>query len=272
MDVGSFVQENKRWLLGCGIGLAVFFIARGVIGSIYDPTADRLAARRYATAAQSTPSYDRAALEAANKEHAQLQAERQRLEAELGYVQDAAFKFEGKGLSPDEFLGKVGRERKLEILRAANERDVQVADRDITFPAAPQGVDEIRSALFGIELVDAVCRRLFDAHDAVHKQDPQAEGLSSMRVGVEAKRTTRRLAMRPGHSSQPDLGDLFDQERVKFEFHSDEATMQYFLESLRKPGKALTLENGLKASHSGKRGDPLTVTGYVVGIALKESN
>ena len=46
MDVGAFVQENKRWLLGCAIGGLVFFIARGVISSIYDPDVARGKPRR----------------------------------------------------------------------------------------------------------------------------------------------------------------------------------------------------------------------------------
>ena len=60
MDVGSFVQENKRWLLGCAVGLAVFFVARGVLGAVYDPVPDRRAARSTQQSAQSSEIYDAA--------------------------------------------------------------------------------------------------------------------------------------------------------------------------------------------------------------------
>ncbi|MGE3171077.1 MAG: hypothetical protein AB7O97_00535 [Planctomycetota bacterium] len=270
MDLGAFLQENRRWLLGCGLGAAVFFIARGVIGSVYDPDPDRGAARRTAQGVQSGESYDSAALTAAQQERARLQQERARLERELAYEPDPAFQFEGKGLSPDEFLGKVGRDTKIRILRAANERDVQVSDRDLSWPPAPQGTDEIRAALFGIELVDAVCARLYAAHDAARQQDPQAEGLVAIaKVAVEQKRKARRPVLRPGQPSGADLDDLFDQERVLFEFRADEAVIVRFLESLRRPGKTLTLEHGLKVNHSGRRGDPVIVKGAVLGISLR---
>jgi len=272
MDIGSFVQENRRWLLGCALTLVVFFIARGVIGSIYDPTGDRMRARSIVNGVRAEETYDSDALAAATKEQQELVAARQLLEAELAYVPDAAFRFEGKGLSPDEFLGKVGRERKLAIRRAASERDVEVADGDLSWPPAPQGVDEIRAVLFGIELVDATCSRLFEAHDSVRQQDPRAEGLLSMRVGVEQRRASRRTPRMPGRPGQaPDFdpGDHFDQQRVSFEFRCDEATAATFLSSLRRPGKTLTLEAGLNVTQSGRRGDPLQVKGSLIGIAFK---
>lgn len=265
MDVGSFVQENKRWLLGCAIGTVVFFVARAVIGSVYDPDAARAAARK---SAQVGSVYDRKALDAATAEQEQLQQARTRLQQELGYVQDAAFALDGQSLSADEYLGKVGRERKIAILKAANERDVQLADKDLSWPPAPQGKDEIRAVLFGIELVDAVCRRLFAAHDAVRKQDPQAQGLVALGARVEARRQ-QRAGVRPGRPGDIDVREFLDQERVQFEFKADEATAQAFLESLRQPGKMLVLEAPLKMTHSGRRADPVVVSGAVTGIAFK---
>lgn len=271
MDVGAFVQENKRWLLGCAIGLTTFFIARSIVAAIYDPSPDRRAARGVTQSAQSTEIYDRAALASAIEEQDRLLAARATLSKEIGYVRDAAFSFEGKGLGADEFLGKVGRERKLAILKAASERDVQIdPNRDLTWPPAPNGLDEIRAALFGIELVDQTCARLFAAHDAVRQSDSSAQGLVAMRIGVETRRTSRRPAMRPGKQNQVDVREFFDQERVLFEFKSDEATALAFLESLRQPGRTLTLEPGLKMAHTGRRADPVTTSGSLVGIAFKE--
>jgi betaine-aldehyde dehydrogenase len=51
---------------------------------------------------------------------------------------------------------------------------------------------------------------------------------------------------------------------------SDEATAMQFLESLRKPGRTLTLEPGLKMTHTGRRADPVVTTGSLVGIAFKQ--
>lgn len=264
MDVGSFVQENKRWLLGCAIGAAVFFIARGVIGSIYNPDIARAEARKNA---QVGTVYGNDALTAAIAEQDELQKAEQLLRAELTYVQDPAFQIEGKSLSPDEYLGKIGRERKIELLRAANERDVQVADKDLSWPPAPQGQDEIRGVLFGIEIVDDVCRRLFAAHDAVRAADGQAMGLVSLSARVEPRRQ-QRVASRPA-KGQVDVREFLDSERVTFEFKADEAVAIAFLESLRKKDKALTLEAPLKMTQSGRRGDPVAVSGSVLGITFK---
>jgi len=94
-----------------------------------------------------------------------------------------------------------------------------------------------------------------------------------MRVGVESRRTQRRSPRRPGRPGgrdTVDVSDFLDQQRVQFEFKSDEATAATFLRSLRQPGKTLTLEAGLKITHSGRRGDPLLVKGSLVGIAFKK--
>ncbi len=268
MDVGSFVQENKRWLLGCAIGLVVFFVARAIIGSIYDPDLLRRVAQKNAQVGQV---YDRAALQAAIDEQEQLQKQRALLQGQLAYVQDAAFQLEGKSMRPDEYLGKVGRERKIEILRGANERDVQVADKDLSWPPAPQGQDEIRSVLFGIEIVDDLCKRLFAAHDAVRKLDAQAMGLVSLGARVEAQRQ-QRTALRPVKAGEVNVREFLDQQRVTFEFRSDEAVMTSFLESLRRPDKTLALDLPLKVTHSGRRGDPVVVSSSVVGITFKGGN
>lgn len=273
MDVGSFVQENKRWLLGCAAGLAVFFVARSILGSIYDPVADRRAARNVVQNAQTSEVFDRAGLAAAIAEQDELAAARKKLEAELGFARSDAFAFEGKGLSPDEFLGKVGRERKLAILKAASERDVQVdPNRDLTWAQSANGLEEIRSALFGLELIDEACSRLFAAHDATRALDPQAQGLFAFKIGVEPRKTSRRVPMRGQKPGQVDVRDFLEQERVLFEIRCDEPTAMRFLESLRKQGRTLTLEAGLKMTHSGRRSDPVVVAGSVVGIAFKQAS
>ena len=120
-------------------------------------------------------------------------------------------------------------------------------------------------------LVDQICTRLFAAHDAVRTADPQAQGLVGMRIGVEARRTARRPTLRSGKQNQVDVREFFDQERVLFEFKSDEATALAFLESLRQPGRTLTLEAGLKMAHTGRRADPVTTSGSLVGVAFKEA-
>ena len=266
MDFGAFVQENKRWLLGCAIGAVVFFVAKAVIGSVYDPEVPRRLAQKSAQVGQV---YDRAALQAATAEQQSLQTARQQLQQELTYVQDAAFQLEGKAMTPDEYLGKIGRERKVEILRQANEREVVVADKDLQWPPAPQGVDEIRGVLFGIELVEALSQRLFAAHDQARHADPLATGLVSFGCKVDPRQKPR-ANQRPAKQGEVDVREFLDQQRVTFDFKSDEATAFAFVESLRQPGKTLVLEAPLKMTRTERRNDPVAVTGSIVGIAFKE--
>ncbi|MBL8727728.1 MAG: hypothetical protein JNM25_04805 [Planctomycetes bacterium] len=267
MDIGAFVQENKRWLVGVAIGGIVYLVASAVIASVYSADSSLLEARKLVRQAGTTPLYDGAALNAAREEADQLQAERRRLQAELAFVPTAKYQLDGKGAA-DEYLFQVGRALKQSILNAANERDVQVADKDVGWDV-PTGVDEIRGVLFGLELLDETTQRLFAAHDAVRAADPDAIALRAVpSLKVDPRRGQRSLSRgtRPG---DVDLRDLLVQERVSFQFQADEATCARFLESCRKPGRALVIETW-QLQQPPRLGEPCTVKGTLQGIAFKE--
>jgi len=143
-----------------------------------------------------------------------------------------------------------------------------VADKDLQWPPAPQGVDEIRAVLFGIELVEALSQRLFAAHDQARRADPQAMGLVAFGCKVEPRRQQR--APQKPKAGEVDVREFLEQQRVTFDFKSDEATAYAFLESLRQPGKTLVLDVPLKMTRTERRNDPVAVSGAVVGIAFKE--
>ena len=83
MDLGAFVQENKRWLVGVGIGGLCWLIGSTIVQAIYDPGAAASAKSLKAP----TEVYDQAALSAATTEAEQLATERARLQRELAFVQ-----------------------------------------------------------------------------------------------------------------------------------------------------------------------------------------
>jgi hypothetical protein len=268
MDIGAFVQENKRWLVGAALGGVVFLVASGVIASIYDADGVRIASRNLLRSAGTTPLYDGAALTAAREEGDLLQAEKQRLQAELAFVPTTKYQLDGKGAA-DEYLFQVGRALKQSILNAANERDVQVVDKDVAWDL-PSGVDEIRGVLFGLELLDELSQRLFAAHDAVRKGDPEALALRALTsLKVEPRRGQRGLS-RAGRPGDVDLRDLLVQERVSFQFQADESTCARFLEACRKPGRTLVIE-AWQMQQPPRRGEPCSVKGTVQGIAFKEA-
>lgn len=266
MDAAAFVQENKRWLIGVAVGGLVWMIASGVIGSICNADTARSAARALVRNAGDTPLYDGKVLTAAREEAEALAAEKKRLQAELAFVPSGKYSLGGQG-APDEYLFQVGRALKQALLDGANERDVQVAEKDVAWDA-PTGVDEIRGVLFGLELVDEFGKRLFAAHDAVRKNRPEAIGLRALNLcKVESRRGPRagRTSTRPG---EVDLRDLVVQERVAFQFQSDEETWVRFVESCREPGRALVLES-FQVLQPARRGEPCAVKGMLQGIAFK---
>lgn len=261
MDAGAFLQENKRWLLGCVLGGLVFVIGRVVIGTIWDPAA------LPRVPAVTGPLYDNEAGKTARAEAEALHAERQKLEADLRFKPDERFQLEGKPLSPDVYLGQVGRSLKQQILQQANQLEVTVYDKDLAWPS-PTGTDDIRAVLFGLDLVQEVAQRLFQAHQAVRTADAEAPGLRAIQsLRLDDRRTGRSQprTLKPG---EVDLREHLDQERVTFGFQSDFGTALAFLDRLRKPGKTLVLET-LTITPSGKPGEPVAVKGTLLGLAFK---
>lgn len=266
MDAGAFVQENKRWLLGVAVGGLVWLVGSAVIGSIYDPDSARTAGRSLVKTAGSTEMYDRGALTAAREEGEKLAAERQRLQNELAFTPAAKYQLSGQG-APDEYLFQTGRTLKQGILDAANDRDVAVVDKDLSWDA-PTNVDEIRGVLFGLELIDEFTRRLFAAHDAVRSAHPEAGGLRALTMCKVESRRGARTAKGTPRPGEVDVRDLVVQERIVFQFQGDEETCTRFVESCRQQGKTLVLDS-FQLVAPARPGEPCSVKGALLGIAFK---
>lgn len=270
MDLGAFVQENKRWLACVGIGAVAFFAAFSIIGSTWDPQPIYGKARSAAADVNNkADTFGREALAAARQEQEALAAAQTRYESELRFRQDPAFVLDGKP-QPDAYLAKVARDLKIRILREANERQVVVTDKDLNW-STWEGHEEMRSVLFTLEIASTAAQRLFAAHDAVRQADPRALGLVQFKLTVERQ---RRAPGRPSRTGGADFRDRLQQESLAFEFHADEATTVLFLESLRQPDRTLSLKPGLSIQQPGGRGQPLRVTGALVATAFraKETN
>jgi len=266
MDVGAFVQENKRWLLGCALGGMVFLVAYMVIGSVNNPGPLVGQARSIAMAAVQPDNsiYTGTQCEAAKKEAETLKAERERLVKELAYTHDPAWQ-DTQGRALDEFLGKKGRELKTRLIKEAQRRAIDAGDGVKWTPST--AADEQRAVLFGLELVDAAAQRLLKVDDDLHARAPDAVGVSRLLFTIEAHGGRSPLQrLKPG---EVDLRDLVEQQRIQFEISGDAAVLEAFIESCRQPGKTLTLES-LVINPPQKRGDPLTAKGALVGIAFKQ--
>jgi hypothetical protein len=261
MDVGAFVQENKRWLLGCAIGGVVWLVASTVVNSIYtwtNPNAKALGA-------PTGDVFDQASLTAAREESEKLAAERQRLQQALAFVPTPKYQLANNG-KPDEYLLLTGRNLRETILAGANRRDVQLQETAISWDT-PTTIDDIRGTLFALELLDEVQQRLFAAHDAARAAAEDAMGLRQV-LALKIERRARAPArVRQG---EVDPRDFFTQEQVAFQFQADEPTIHAFCESLRKPGRNLVLD-AWQVSKPARPGEACSVKGSVLGIAFKEA-
>lgn len=263
MDAGAFVQENKRWLLGCGIGFVVFLIASSIVDSVYaatGPEAKKLGGK--------SEVYDQAARDAARQENERLTEEEARLRKALAFVPSEKYLPANKG-SLDEYLVTVGKELKQAIARAANQREVQVNDGAVTW-TMPNNVDDRRNTLFGLELIDEAQKRLFAAHDTVRKVDDDAMALRAILSLKLDERRGQRNTARSTKAGDIDIRDFLSQEQVTLQFQSDEATAVAFQESCRQPDRTLVVDSWqmLKGPRSG---EPCTVKCTLLGIAFKES-
>lgn len=264
MDVGAFVQENKKWLLGAGCGAVGWLVVSAIFDSVH---AVRVPTER-SLGAPTGPVYTQAALDAARAEGEELAKARATLVAALQYVPGATYQLP-EGVRPGDFLFQQSRDLKQRILGNANQRDVQVAEGGIAWEV-PTGVDEIRATLFGLDLVDAVQSRLYAAHDATRAADETAVGLRAiLSLKLDARRSQRSplRAPRPG---EIDVRDFFAQEQLSFQFQSDEATALAFLEALGGPvqGRQLVLESWQMLKPA-RPGEACSIKGTAIGLAFK---
>ena len=263
MDAGAFVQENKRWLIGCAIGALVWLIASMVIDSLHParwPAASKLGA-------PTGSVYDQAALTAARTENEQLVAERQRLQQALAFQQDKKYQLANQGGAGD-YLFKVSRDLKQVIAAAANARDVQLTEANVQWEV-PTGTDDIRATLFGLELIDELQQRLFAAHDTVRAGNEEATALRAiLSIKLDGRRN-QKAQVRSTRPGEVDVRDVLTQEQVSFQFQADEATTLLFFESCKKPNRTLVVDTW-QVLKPQRPGEPCSVKGTVLGIAFKD--
>lgn len=262
MDAEAFVQENKRWLVGCAIGGLVWLVGSSVINSIYKASVPKTPRGAIAEA------YNRSARDDAQEEGDRLGAELSRLKTELSFVLAPKY---GEWTGPaDQHLFLSGRDLKRAVVDAASDRDVVVDEKDIGWEV-PSGIDQIKRVLFGLDMLDAVQSRLFAAHDKSKDRDEDAMGLVSVdTLKLEATRSRavgrspRRGARRRG---VVDLADLLSEQKVTLHFQADEPTIAAFLESCRHPSRTLTLDR-LQVVTPARPGDPGTLKATLSGISF----
>jgi hypothetical protein len=256
MDAGAFIQENKQWLIGCAIGGIVWMIGSSVIGSLYPDT--------FKNPKIGIPeAYDRNALDIARTANEQLNEELNRLKTELAFV--VAREYSEWTGPADQHLFVSGRNLKQAIVDAASDRDCLVEDKSLVWEPVT-GIDLIKKALFGLDVVDQIQQRLFAAHDQTKQYDEDAMGLVVIdSIKLESVRmNSRGRGRRRGGLN---IGDLLNEQRVTMQFQADEPTVAAFLESFRLANRTLVVDKWMVAKPP-RPGEPCTVKATLSGITF----
>ena len=260
MDVGEFAQENKQWLIGCAVGAAVWLIGGAVVDSV---TAPGPLPRRQDTLREAYKSRE---LGAAQEQNERLAEERARLSEQLSFEVASAYR-DWSGPA-DQHLFQRGNALRLAIVNAASDRDVLVEGDNISWDV-PNGVDEIRGTLFGLDVIDAIQRRLFAAHDRVVAGDEDALGLTGIQsIKLESQRRRRPIGRRRGRRrGAADVSAKLKQQTVQVQLQCDEATLAYFLEACRVDGRTLVLDR-LTVTEPNRPSEGATVKATLSGVAF----
>ena len=122
--------------------------------------------------------------------------------------------------------------------------------------------------MFGLDVVDEIQRRLFDAHDKTKAHDEEAPGLEVIEsIKLDSIRNNaRRRSRRRG---AVDIGDLLHEQRVTIQFQADEPTIAAFTESLRQPNRTLVVDKW-QVTKPPRPGEPGTVKATLSGVAFVE--
>jgi len=274
LDLHDLWQEHKRWILGVAAGLVLFWIGSSVIGALFDAAGAEAKVRALARSAAAQPLYDADAKKRAETDRDALKAAELRLRAAEEFHPSDEFLLAGKGEMNIHFNDVSQRVRR-QVSDRAQEYGVELQADDVAW-TPPIGRAEIESTLIGLCVLEQAALRLLEAGEAVRAQDPDALGLvsiESMRVDklTGAKKPGRRA--RRGMEKDDDRVDVterIDEYPISFKFRSDIATVQLFLERCRSVDPPLSLRSDFKIQSGREPGDPLTITGKLSAITIRD--
>ena len=271
MDLQEFWQENKRWLLSAVLGVAVFFVAKGVIESTFlDQTV--LAQHRRLLGEARGERYGREALQAAQREADALKAEEARLLQAVAFDLGEDFELAGRS-DPAVYFTELDARLRKDIRDELDARDVGFEARALDW-ATPQNAGDVRAMMLGMNLMNEAFQRLLQAHDAVRDADPVAFGLSSVeRLKIDTalahggRRGIRRTS--GGRRSGPELPEGSQEETVTFRIEVDGPTLHAWLERCRGQQPPIGLRD-LSVKAGKEPEDPLVVSGTLAAVLFPE--
>jgi hypothetical protein len=272
VDLNDIWQEHKRWILGVLGGAAVFFVARSVIGSVFDPetpwrgamstVAQVNKAELYTAQSRDKATQDRTVLAAASGEARKKTEFRPAGDLDLTDQQG----------SVSVHYNTVTSDVKKRIRAEADRLNVRIEAKELGLPAnSPTDRDEIQRTLIGLDLVREALTRLFDVAEKVRAQRDDAIAVESVqKIQIQARPQVRRggAAAALAGKARP-IEDLLDQVDVQLEFRADAPTVTGLLEAFRNHERPILVDK-LKIEEGKDPGDPLGVVLTLVGLRLRE--
>lgn len=262
MDLQEFWEVNKRWVLGSVLGIAVFFVAKGLIQSSF---LDRGVAvkHRQAMISAGGEKYGQKALETAKEEEEALAAEEARLRSALSFELAPAFDLTGRG-DPGVYWTELDATTRRSIRDALDARDVEFEPSALQWDT-PVGSSEVRSMMLGLNLMQVAFDRLIAAHEQVINADPASRGIFEVeRLKIETNLGGGRGRGRGRSASRrrggEDLPIELQEEAVSFRIKLDPRVAVRWLEACRCEHPPLGLRN-LAITGPDQPGEPATATG-----------
>ncbi len=272
MDLQDLWQEHKRWILGVVAGLVVYLVGAKIVGTFFYSHGAILRVNQLRRSIEGDERFDRADLTKIQAAKAEIEAQEAKVRDAVAFVPGERFLLKGNG-DPDTYFPEVAQGVRTDVLGRARELSVELADRDLTWPA-PVGREEIERTLLGLCVLQNAATRLLEAGDAVRRADPEALGLVSIdKLAIEKRSGSafhRPVRRRP--TDQPDVAEKLDEIQVAFAFRCDVATLQTFLEQLRGRQPRIGLAPDLKVQAGDQIGDPLVVRGHFSALRILDAN
>lgn len=276
MDLNDIWEQNKRWILGVFAGLLLFWVSSAIVGTFYDGAAAEAGARGIRNGIVGSSLYDRKQLSAARAESQELDQFVARLQGELAFEPETRFTL-AEATDPDLHFDQVQREVRSRLVAKAQQFGVDMSSESLAWPS-PVGREEIEKTLGSLCVLNHMVTRLLDAGDEVRAMDFDALGLQTIEkveLGKGRRNTSRRPPIRRRvrgdrkKTEEIDVTARIEEFLVTFKFQADAKTVQLFLEKCRGLPPALLLQDGFKMTAGRNPGDPVTVSGQVVGLALR---
>lgn len=233
MDLSNYWQENKRFVAGVGVGIAVFAIAWYAIdGYLGNDLREQRAALAKVESDLKQPLNSAADLDRAREDHAALVAACAELTKRVEFVPRAEFRLEKGGAATNRYFSVFERVRD-ELRSRAGRAGVSIPE-ELGMPAiGPTKEILIARHLEALDVIDQTVRLGIDAG---------VKRLAAIRVKLDP----RILSGKP-------FDDL-ERTRIEFDWIGDPLAMTRLFVLLQEPreGRALVVDNAALAPAQGK--------------------